>query len=91
MDILIELSKADFTGLIKSGAPPSEYVPEVEQIVNRLGRVSSITELQNMIWQVFTEMFGGTYDIESVLYQDVSRQLWQGWQTRGLVPGTTNN
>jgi hypothetical protein len=71
LDLTNELLRLeDIEGLLSMGAPPDEYGPEAEMIVNRVGEAESNTpshkittdEAVAIISAIWKEMFGLTED-----------------------------
>ena len=56
-DILSILNETDPMGLIKSGSPADEYLPEAKAIEDRLATMDSVDDTRALVHQVFVEWF----------------------------------
>ncbi len=51
------MNRYDPLRLLKMGAPDDEYVPEIKRIIPRLRRITTVDQLQDIIYKTFVEMF----------------------------------
>jgi hypothetical protein len=68
----------DMQSLICLGAPPDEYETEVEMVMARIGEITSIKTARDVLYSVFTKMFGqmaGTPVVYTTLASDLFKIL----------------
>ena len=73
------LRRHDPIQLISIGAPPGEYDPEVGTILPRLRAVLSCDDVQELLYEEFTNWFGSEQVGPLESYADAARELWEGW------------
>jgi len=76
------LAHHDPVGLIRAGAPPDEYSPEVPAIVAWLQQAQepTVDQTAEAIRQVFTEMFGASVvGTETQQYRAAAQELLEIW------------
>lgn len=72
-----EINKHDPIGLLWIGAPDDEYHPEIPGIVHAVQIASSLGNLKNRIWKVFTDWFGDKTAGPEDRYRDLAKDLWK--------------
>jgi hypothetical protein len=75
-DILLLLNEADPMGLIKSGSPRDEYLPEAKAIEGRLATMSSIDDTRHLVHGVFVDWFSNELAGEPARYAELAERIY---------------
>jgi|GEM_PF-62749 ElaA protein len=75
-DILLILNEADPMGLIKSGSPKDEYLPEAKAIEGRLATMSSIDDTRELVHGVFADWFSDELAGEPARYAELAERIY---------------
>ena len=71
------LRRCDPIGLIRLGAPPDEYDPEVGTIMPRLEEATSQLELRRIVHEEFVAWFGAGTAGAVELYDRCAAEIWE--------------
>lgn len=84
---LIDLfNEHDPQGLISMGAPPDEYESEIRMVMERVGQITSIRTAQDVLYQVFVEMFDKKLAGTPAVYTPLASDLYQLLKQSKVVP-----
>ena len=75
--VTLAIDEADPIGLLKIGAPPDEYSPEVGTVVPRVSHATDVEEVKRILHEEFVRWFGGKIAGPEMTYEALAKQVWQ--------------
>lgn len=76
--VAVVLSEADPLAFI-GGCTPQDYAPAVETILRRLSISSSVSDVENIVYEEFLRWFGAGITGPREKYGPIARVVWRLW------------
>lgn len=75
------INRLDPIGLLKQGAPDDEYDDEIKKIAIGLPICNSVTDIQELVYNIFKENFGQETAGDISLYLDIAKSIFDKIKT----------
>ena len=79
------LHKYDPMGLASMGCPKNEYSPEASLILKQCLRIKTPSELQNLIYEIFKQMFQPISVGKLIEYRELSMEIFGKLKIYGVI------